>query len=51
VKFLLTNSPSNPQGSIIHEDKIKELIAVCKKHNNLPIVTDEIYEHMLFPGQ
>jgi len=28
-----------------------EILQLCKRHNNLPIVADETYEHMTYPGE
>lgn len=57
IRFILVNSPSNPNGSTLSEDSKKRLItstkkviSVCKSYNNLPIVADEIYEYMTFDG-
>ena len=58
IRFIMINSPNNPLGSILDEDSIRRLIKsnnpirfiVCEVHNNLPILADEIYEYMTFPG-
>ncbi|CAD8142622.1 unnamed protein product [Paramecium pentaurelia] len=48
IKFILVNSPSNPMGSELSPQALTEIVNFCERHNNLPIVSDEIYENMIF---
>ncbi|CAK65893.1 unnamed protein product (macronuclear) [Paramecium tetraurelia] len=48
IKFILVNSPSNPMGSELSPIALTEIVNFCERHNNLPIVSDEIYENMIF---
>jgi len=43
-------NPSNPCGSLFRKQHILDLLSIAEKYR-LPIIADEIYEHMVFPGQ
>ncbi|MGA1739039.1 MAG: pyridoxal phosphate-dependent aminotransferase, partial [Candidatus Nanopelagicaceae bacterium] len=49
TKVLLFCSPSNPTGSVYSEAQVKA-IAQWADRNGLWIITDEIYEHLLYDG-
>lgn len=49
TKAILINSPHNPTGSVIGPDDIEQLRAVIK-NTNIFIVSDEVYEHLIFDG-
>ena len=49
TKVLLFCSPSNPTGSVYSPDQVKEIGEWALK-NNLWVITDEIYEHLLYDG-
>ncbi len=49
-KLFVLNSPSNPTGMVYHPDEIKALAAVILTHKNLYVVSDEIYERILYDG-
>jgi aspartate/methionine/tyrosine aminotransferase len=49
TKVLLFCSPSNPTGSVYSPEQVKEIGQWALK-NNLWVVTDEIYEHLLYDG-
>ena len=46
---LLFNSPHNPTGKVFTTAELQQIGDLCAKHNVL-IVTDEIYEHIIFDG-
>ncbi|MEJ6601022.1 MAG: pyridoxal phosphate-dependent aminotransferase [Verrucomicrobiia bacterium] len=48
-KLLILNSPSNPTGAVYTAAELGALTAVAVKHN-LYIMSDEIYEHLLYDG-
>lgn len=50
TKAIFLNSPSNPTGMVYSEDELKSLAEVLTKHPNIFILTDDIYEHILFDG-
>ena len=49
TKVLLFCSPSNPTGSVYSPEQVKEIGEWASK-NNLWVITDEIYEHLLYDG-
>ena len=49
TKVLLFCSPSNPTGSVYSPTQVKEIGEWALK-NNLWVITDEIYEHLLYEG-
>lgn len=49
TKALVLNSPSNPTGMVYDESELREIADVCLKHD-LYIVSDEIYEHLVYGG-
>ena len=51
TKALILCSPSNPTGSVYSYDEMKALAEVLKKHENVFIIADEIYEHINFVGK
>lgn len=48
TKMFLFSNPSNPTGSMYTEKELRELGEVFKKHPNVLIVSDEIYEYITF---
>jgi aspartate aminotransferase len=50
TKMLWFSSPCNPSGSVYSEAELKDLAKVLKKHPNIFVVSDEIYEHINFIG-
>ena len=49
TRLLLLNSPHNPTGAVLDRTELEALAAVCIEHDLL-VVTDEVYEHMVFDG-
>jgi aminotransferase len=49
TKLIILNSPSNPTGGIQYREDIEGIAEVARKHN-LYIVSDEVYETMLYEG-
>jgi aspartate aminotransferase len=50
TKMLWFSSPCNPSGSVYNEEELKGLADILKKHPNIFVVSDEIYEHINFRG-
>ena len=50
TKWLIFNSPSNPTGAAYTTDEIKALGEVLLKHKHVWIMTDDIYEHLVYDG-
>ena len=51
TKVFLFNSPSNPTGAIYTRDELRALADVLVKHENIFIISDEIYEYITFNGK
>ncbi len=51
TKWVIINSPSNPTGSVYSKQEFKALGEVLEKHPNVYILSDEIYEHILYGQQ
>ena len=49
TKVLVFNSPSNPTGAVYSRAEITAIVAVAVKHN-LYILSDEMYEHLMYDG-
>ena len=49
TKLIILNSPSNPTGGTQYKEDIEGIAEVARKHN-LYIVSDEVYETMLYEG-
>ncbi|RZL12497.1 MAG: aminotransferase class I/II-fold pyridoxal phosphate-dependent enzyme, partial [Pedobacter sp.] len=50
TRMIIINSPHNPTGSIFTENDIRELIRLTKG-TDIIILSDEVYEHIIFDGQ
>ena len=50
TKWLLLNSPSNPSGAAYSRAEMKALTDVLLQHPQVWILTDDMYEHLLFDG-
>ncbi|SEI71143.1 pyridoxal phosphate-dependent aminotransferase [Pseudooceanicola nitratireducens] len=48
TKWLIFNSPSNPTGAGYSADELKALTDVLKKHPQVWIMTDDMYEHLAY---
>lgn len=49
TRAILLNSPHNPTGSVLSKNDIEELTSIVKGTNIL-IISDEVYEHLIFDG-
>lgn len=50
TKMILVNTPHNPTGTMMGEKDIQELIKITKG-NDIMILSDEVYEHIVFDGE
>lgn len=50
TKMLIICSPSNPTGSVYTQDELNALAEVVKKHDDMYVLSDEIYEHINYVG-
>jgi aspartate aminotransferase len=46
TKLFVINSPSNPTGAVYSKAELQALATVLKKHPQVLIITDDIYEHV-----
>ncbi|TIR62981.1 MAG: pyridoxal phosphate-dependent aminotransferase, partial [Mesorhizobium sp.] len=51
TKWLFLNMPGNPSGAVYSASDLKALGAVLAKHPQVLVLSDEIYEHILFDGR
>ena len=51
TKFIIFSSPCNPTGSVYTEKELREIAAVVARHQNVLIISDEIYEYINFTGK
>ena len=51
TKWLILNTPGNPSGAVYSADDLKALGAVLARHRHVLVMSDEIYEHILFDGR
>ena len=51
TRLFVINSPSNPSGMAYSKEELVELGAVLRKHPNIIIATDDMYEHILWGDQ
>jgi len=49
TRLIILNSPSNPTGAIYTKEELEALVSVAIKHN-IYILSDEIYEYLLYDG-
>ncbi|MBZ9775787.1 pyridoxal phosphate-dependent aminotransferase [Mesorhizobium sp. CO1-1-8] len=51
TKWLFLNMPGNPSGAVYSADDLEALGAVLARHPQVLILSDEIYEHIIFDGR
>ena len=51
TKALILCSPSNPTGSVYSAEELAGLAEVLKKHPDIIVIADEIYEHINYIGK
>ncbi len=50
TRWVLLNSPSNPTGAAYSADELKAIGAVLERHPHVMVLTDDMYEHILYDG-
>ncbi|GAB5388078.1 MAG: pyridoxal phosphate-dependent aminotransferase [Alphaproteobacteria bacterium] len=50
TKWLILNSPSNPTGVAYTADDLKGLAEVLERHPQVHVMTDDMYEHLVYDG-
>ena len=51
TKMLILCSPSNPTGSVYSQEELNALAEVILKHDDVFVLSDEIYEHINYVGK
>lgn len=51
TKLFMINSPSNPTGSVYSVDELRALGDVLKRHPQILVATDDMYEHVNLSGE
>jgi len=49
TRLVLLNSPHNPTGKVFSAEELHTVAQVCTEHD-LTVVTDEVYEHLVYDG-
>ncbi|MCY3901163.1 MAG: pyridoxal phosphate-dependent aminotransferase [Caldilineaceae bacterium] len=49
TKLIMICSPSNPTGRVLTQEELDDIAAVAQRHD-LYVLSDEIYEHILYDG-
>jgi aspartate aminotransferase len=49
VRMIVINSPCNPTGALFNEATIRRICRIAKDHNAF-VLSDEIYEHLIYEG-
>ncbi|CUH87272.1 Aspartate aminotransferase [Phaeobacter sp. CECT 5382] len=50
TKWFIFNSPSNPSGAAYNRAELKALTDVLMRHPHVWVMTDDMYEHLVFDG-
>ncbi len=50
TRWLILNSPSNPTGAVYSRDELAALAEVLLAHPHVLVLSDDIYEHLIFDG-
>jgi aspartate aminotransferase len=50
TRWLILNSPSNPSGAVYSEAELREVIEVLLEFPQMMIMSDDIYEHLIYDG-
>ena len=51
TRWLMINSPNNPSGAILSADALRGIGDLIKSHPQAMLLSDEIYEHIVYSGQ
>jgi aspartate aminotransferase len=51
TKLLIICSPCNPTGAVYSQEELDSLAEVILRHENIYVISDEIYEHLNYIGQ
>jgi len=51
TRLIIVNSPANPTGGVTPKREVDKLVAGLERHPDVAIMSDEIYDHMLYDGE
>jgi aspartate/methionine/tyrosine aminotransferase len=51
TKLLVLNTPHNPSGKVFSMVELEGIADVVRRHPQVIVVSDEVYEYSVFPGQ
>jgi aspartate aminotransferase len=51
TRAIIYSSPCNPTGAVFSRSELESIASVVRKHDNLLVIADEIYEHINFTGE
>jgi len=51
TRLIIFNSPSNPTGMVYDRKEMEKIARVVEKHEGVFLISDEIYEHIIFTGE
>src|ERR1700704_1138998 len=51
TRLLIVNSPANPTGGVTGKREVDKLVAGLEKFPDVAIMSDEIYDHMVYDGE
>ena len=50
TRWIILNSPSNPTGAAYSRDEMKAITDVLMRHEHVWVLTDDMYEHLVYDG-
>ena len=51
TRAIIINSPQNPSGAVLQPEDITQLECLLEEHENIVLVSDEVYEHLIYDGK
>jgi aspartate/methionine/tyrosine aminotransferase len=51
TRLLILNSPANPTGGVTPKSEVDRLVAGLERHPDVAVMSDEIYDHMVYDGE
>ncbi len=50
TKWVVLNSPNNPSGAALGEEDLRAIAEVLRRHPHVWVLSDDIYEHLIYDG-
>ncbi|HEX3859923.1 MAG TPA: aminotransferase class I/II-fold pyridoxal phosphate-dependent enzyme, partial [Pseudolabrys sp.] len=51
TRLLILNSPANPTGGVTPKSEVDKLVKGLERHPDVAVMSDEIYDHMVYDGE